>query len=205
MVTSKTIIEDHSLISKIDQAYYRIERIMALASGCAVLGLMVMAVLSVGGRNLLNRPLSGYVDWIELLMPLIAVVGISFVQRDGGHIRMDIFIARLQGRLLYAVELATTIIILSLLLCLTWGAWEHFLRSFDFTAPLWSRDSSMDINLPLWPAKLLIPLSFGVLCGRLALQIWAYGYGLITGQNPPAVPAVEDAATQASRKAAAVT
>ncbi len=48
---------------------------------------MVLAVISVGGRNLMNAPLPGYVDWIEQAMPLIAFMGIAFVQREGGHIR----------------------------------------------------------------------------------------------------------------------
>ena len=47
----------------------------------------------------LNMPLPGYVDWIEVLMPLIAFLGISWTMRQGGHIRMDILVGRLNGRL----------------------------------------------------------------------------------------------------------
>ena len=69
------------------------------------------------------------------------------------------------------------------MILLVWGTWAHFMRSFDFGAPWWSRDSSMDIALPLWPAKLLAPVAFGVLCLRLCLQIWAYTRALISGTD----------------------
>ena len=88
---------------------------------------------------------------------------------------------------------------------IVWGSWSHFLRSFDFAAPLWSRDSSMDIALPLWPAKLLAPCAFFVLCVRLALQLWGYILAFINNNDSPvAVPLVEDTASQAAREAAHV-
>jgi len=142
------------------------------------------------------------VDWIEQAMPLIAFMGISFTQRDGGHIRMDILVGALKGRALYTAEIVTTLAILLLMVLLVWGTWAHFDRSFDFNAPMWSRDSSMDIALPLWPAKLLAPVAFSVLCLRLLLQLWAYGRAFVTNdQTPVAVPMIADAATQAAMEA----
>ena len=86
-----------------------------------------------------------------------------------------------------------------LMVLLVWGTWSHFDRSFDFNAPLWSRDSSIDIGMPIWPAKLLAPVAFAVLCLRLALQVWGYGRALVLGLvEPVAVPLVMDAAAQAA-------
>ena len=202
MAGSSLVLTDDSRLSRIDQRLYRLERFLALVSGLAVFSLMVLAVVSVSGRNFANHPLPGYVDWIEQAMPLIAFMGISFTQRDGGHIRMDMLVGALRGRTLYLVEFFTTLVVLLLMLLLLWGSWAHFERSFDFAAPLWSRDSSMDISLPLWPAKLLAPVAFGVLCLRLALQLWAYGRAFWDGAGQPvAVPLVADAATQAAMEA----
>jgi TRAP-type C4-dicarboxylate transport system permease small subunit len=200
MATASLVLTDDSLLSRIDQALLRVERVFALVSGLAVFALMILAVVSVSGRNAFNNPLPGYVDWIEQAMPLIAFMGISFVMREGGHIRMDILVGRLRGRLLYIVELITTIAILVLMVLLVWGTWAHFARSFDFAAPMWSRDSSMDIALPIWPAKLLVPVAFFVLCLRLLLQIWAYGRAIRTG-TAIAVPLIADAAKQARMEA----
>lgn len=202
MAGQATVLEDGSLLSRFDQRLLGLERLMALISGFAVFGLMVLAVVSVSGRNALNAPLPGYVDWIEQAMPLIAFLGISYVQRDGGHIRMDIVISRLKGRALWLFELISVLLILVLMLALVWGSWSHFDRSFDFGAPLWSRDSSIDISIPIWPAKLLAPVAFSVLCARLVLQAWGYGRAFVQGlEMPAAVPLIQDAAAQAAAEA----
>lgn len=202
MAGQATVLVDGSRLSQLDQQLLKLERFLALISGLAVFGLMVLAVISVSGRNALNAPLPGYVDWIEQAMPLIAFLGISYVQRDGGHIRMDIVLSRLHGRGLWLFELVSVVLILLLMLALVWGSWSHFDRSFDFGAPLWSRDSSIDIGIPLWPAKLLAPIAFSVLCLRLALQAWGYGRALWLGLDAPvAVPLIQDAAAQAAAEA----
>ena len=202
MAGATAILEDGSLVSRLDRQLLKLERILALMSGLAVFALMLLAVVSVGGRNAANAPLPGYVDWIEQAMPLIAVMGIAYVQRDGGHIRMDILISRLHGRALWLFELISVLLILVLILALVWGSWSHFDRSFDFAAPLWSRDSSIDISLPIWPAKLLVPVAFSVLCLRLLLQIWGYGRAMILGlEHPVAVPLIQSAAAQAAAEA----
>ncbi|MEO0402065.1 MAG: TRAP transporter small permease [Pseudomonadota bacterium] len=200
MATASLVLSDDSTLSKIDHLLLRLERSFALISGISVFALMVLAVVSVSGRNAINAPLPGYVDWIEQAMPLIAFMGIAYVMREGGHIRMDIVIGRLRGRALYVVELITTLAVLLLMVLLVWGTWAHFQRSFDFAAPLWSRDSSMDIAIPIWPAKLMAPLAFGVLCLRLCLQVWAYSRAILTG-HAIAVPLIADAAKQARMEA----
>jgi len=200
MATASLVLSDDSILSKCDRTLLRLERVFALISGLSVFALMLLAVVSVSGRNAINAPLPGYVDWIEQAMPLIAFMGVSYVMREGGHIRMDILVGKLRGRFLYIAELITTLCVLFLMVLLVWGTWAHFARSFDFAAPMWSRDSSMDIALPLWPAKLLAPIAFGLLCLRLCLQVWAYVRAIITGEAI-AVPLVADAATQARMEA----
>ena len=202
MAGASLVATDDSLLSRIDRSLYKIEGYFALISGLAVFGLMLLAVVSVGGRNLFDRPLSGYVDWIQQAMPLIAFMGIAFTQRDGGHIRMDMLIGQLKGRWLYAAEFITTLAILLLIVLLVWGSWAHFERSFDFSMPRWSTDSSMDIGLPLWPAKLLAPVAFSVLGLRLVLQLVAYGRAFARNTDRPvAVPMIADAATVAAMEA----
>ncbi|SFL62671.1 TRAP transporter small permease subunit [Shimia aestuarii] len=203
MATGASVLENDSLLSRLDQNLYRIERFLALISGLAVFAIMVFAVVSVSGRNALNAPVPGYVDWIEQLMPLIAFMGIAYTQRDGTHIRMDILIGRLSGRALWAAEFITTLAALILMILLVWGSWSHFQRSFDFAAPWWSRDSSIDIALPLWPAKLLVPVAFSILCLRFALQLWGYGRAFVLGLSEPvAIPLIKSAAQQAADEAA---
>ncbi|MBL6779841.1 MAG: TRAP transporter small permease [Rhodobacteraceae bacterium] len=205
MAGSAAVLEDSSLLSRLDRALLRIERICALISGVAIFSLMFLAAYSVTGRKFFSSPLLGYVDYIEAAMPIIAIMGISYVQRDGTHVRMDMLVSSLKGRLLWLFELFSIILILLLMVALTWGAWEHFERSFDCARPLCSRDSSIDISLPIWPSKLVVPVAFGVLVLRLCLQAVGYGRALVLGlENPVAVPLNISVAEQARLEAHAL-
>lgn len=203
MASGASVLKDHSRLSKLDQLLYRLETALALISGFTVLGLIILAVVSVAGRNLFDQPLPGYIDWIEQFMPLIAFMGIAYTQRDGGHIRMDMLVNQLRGRLLWAVEAITTLFVLVLIVLLIWGSFSHFQRSFDFAAPLWSRDSTIDIGIPIWPAKLLAPVALSVLAVRLILQFWGFINAFIKNTDSPvAVPLTESIETQALKEAA---
>ncbi|MBM7066363.1 TRAP transporter small permease subunit [Actibacterium sp. 188UL27-1] len=202
MAGSATVLEDSSLLSRLDRALRPVEILFALISGLATFSLMFLAAWSVTGRAFFERPLSGYVDYIEAAMPLIAVMGVAYVQREGGHIRMDILVGALKGRILWMFELISVLLILVLMVALVWGSWAHFERSFDMGKPMWSRDSSIDIGLPIWPSKLIVPLAFGVLCLRLVLQAWGYGRALWLGlERPVAVPLIQSVAEQARAEA----
>ena len=202
MAASSTVLEDSSLLSRLDRALRPLERFMALVSGLATFSLMFLAAYSVTGRKFFNSPLSGYVDYIEAAMPLIAFMGISYVQREGGHIRMDILVSALRGRVLWLFELISVLLILILILGLIWGSWSHFDRSFDCARPLCSRDSSIDIGIPIWPSKLVVPVAFSVLALRLILQAVGYGRALVLGLSRPiAVPLIQSVAEQAKAEA----
>ena len=205
MAGQVAIIEDSSLLSRLDIILLKLERFCALISGLTIFSLMFLAVYSVSGRKFFNAPLAGYVDYIEAALPVIAIMGVSYVQRDGSHIRMDIFVSLLKGRALWLFELISVLLILVLILYLTWGAWLHFDRSFDCSRPFCSRDSSIDIGLPTWPSKLVVPFAFTVLSLRLILQSFGYSRALILGlKKPPAVPLVLSASEQAKIETEAI-
>ncbi len=205
MTRQVAIIEDTSLLSRIDLLLLKLERLCAFISGLTIFSLMFLAVYSVSGRKFFNAPLAGYVDYIEAALPIIAIMGVSYVQRDGSHIRMDIFVSFLRGRALWLFELISILLILVLILYLTWGAWLHFDRSFDCSRPFCSRDSSIDIGLPTWPSKLVVPFAFTVLSLRLILQAFGYSRALIFGlKNPTAVPLVLSVSEQAKNETDAI-
>ena len=202
MAGGAAVLEDSSLLSRLDRALLPIERFCALLSGLAIFSLMFLAAYSVISRKFFGAPMMGYIDYIEAAMPIIAIMGISYVQRDGTHIRMDMLVGNLSGRVLWLFELISVILILVLIVALTWGAWDHFARSFDCSRPFCSRDSSIDIGLPTWPSKLVVPIAFAVLVLRLLLQIVGYGRTFIYNiDRPVAVPLNLSVAEQAMHEA----
>lgn len=202
MAGASAVLEDGSLLSRLDRRLLILERFFALIGGLAVLSLMFLAVRSVGGREFFEAPLQGYTNWIEAMMPIIAILGVSYVQRDGAHIRMDILIGRLGGRTLWALEAFTVFLMLVLMIFLAIGAYDFFDRAFDCARPLCSRDSFDDINMPTWPYKLVVPIAFGLLCLRLALQVVGYTRAAVLGlERPVAVPLIQSIEEQARAEA----
>lgn len=204
-MSNAQVLSDQTSLGRLDRGLYKVEAFFALGSGVMTLTLMVLAVISVSGRHLFNAPLPGYVDWISQAMPFIAFLGLSYTHRDGGHIRMDLFIGRFQGRWMWLIEMFSSIFVLGVIILLIWGSWSHFDRSFDWASPLFSRDSTIDINLPIWPTKLLVPIMFSVLALRTVLQIWAYARAFANNtERPIAVPLPQSIADQAMAEAAMV-
>ncbi len=199
MSSSSTVLEDGSRLSLADRAYLRIESVLNLAGGIIILSLVLLAVMNVAGRKFLNLPVSGYIDWVEQAMAFFAFLGISYCQRSGGHIGMDIVIGALKGRILWFAELVSVVFMFLLTLILIYGSALHAWRAFDIG------DSSFDIELPTWPSKLVVTVALTVLAGRLILQLWGYMRAVKQGgDSPVAVPLIEDAEAQAAHEAETV-
>jgi len=176
------------VLVRLDGALARAERASALAAGLGVGVLILLASVQIVGRKAFNTPLPGFIDWVEQAMAVIAFLGLAYCQGRGGHIRMEIVLKKLSPRARIAAEAISILLSLAVVTVLIWGSWLHFARAFDWSAPMFSRDSSIDIGLPLWPAKLLVPLSFAALWMRMALQTWDFWRALLTGTEPLIVP-----------------
>ena len=199
MSGSATILEDGSKLSIADRLFFKLESLLNFVGGAVIFLLVFLATANVLGRWLFSLPIDGYVDWVEQAMAFMAFLGIAYTMRLGGHIRMDIMVAHLHGRLLWTVELISVCLMLIVTLVLIYGSYLHFWRAYDIG------DSSLDINLPTWPAKFVVPLALTVLACRLLLQVWGYVRAIREGRDSPvAVPLIESAADVAAREAEAV-
>ncbi|MGR5176400.1 TRAP transporter small permease subunit [Vibrio parahaemolyticus] len=197
---SASVLHDDTSLSKADRWFFRFESLLNLIAGLVIISLVALATVNILGRWLFSAPISGYIDWVEQAMAFIAFLGIAYTQRLGGHIRMDIVIGRMHGRWLWFTELLTTLLMLLVTVVLIYGSYLHFWRAYSIG------DSSLDINLPTWPAKLVVPVALTVLALRLILQIWGYGRAIRKGGDAPiAVPLIETAADVAAKEAESVT
>lgn len=196
MSGSATVLTDATRLSRLDRLLFALETRLTMIGGITIFALVLLAVANILGRWLFNQPVLGYIDWVEQLMAVFAFAGIAYCQRLGGHIRMDLLVGHLRGRAQWLSEFVTVLMMLVVTLILTYGSYLHFWRAFT------NGDSSIDIGLPTWPAKLVVPIALGLLSLRLALQLWGYARALRSGADEPvAVPLVEDAATAAQREA----
>ena len=183
-------------LERVDRAFGRVENAFNLAAGGLVFALMLLGVGQIVLRVVFNAPLIGYIDIVEVGMVGFAVLSIGFVQRVGGHVRMELLIGRLRGRALWIVEATGALAAALIVGVLIPYAYQHFERALEFG------DSTIDIELPTWPAKLVVPVALGLLLARLLVQLAGYlRLACRPHLQPVAVPMPKDAAAQARDEA----
>ena len=182
-------------LSWIDQALGRVEGGLNLLAGILVFALMFLGVAQIILRTVFRAPIFGYIDLVEVSMVGFAVLSIAFVQRMGGHVRMEVLVAKLRGRWLWLAEAFNTLLAVFIVAVLIPYSWNHFMRAFEFG------DSTIDIEIVTWPAKLVVPLALGLLLVRLLVQLAGYWrLFLHPGLVPVAVPVVRSIESQADEE-----
>ncbi|MGA7985306.1 MAG: TRAP transporter small permease [Burkholderiales bacterium] len=168
-----------STLGVFDVRLGRVETFFNLVAAAFIFALMLLGMAQVLGRQLFNHPISGYIDFVELSMATFAFLGVAYCQRLGGHVRMEMFLKIAPDRVRWAMEVFGTLIALFVIAVLTWYSFDHFLRAYRLG------DSTIDAELPVWPSKLIVPVSFALLWLRLLVQLVAY---LRLVANPAAEP-----------------
>ncbi|NVK33913.1 MAG: TRAP transporter small permease [Rhodobacteraceae bacterium] len=172
---------------KFDGALGVVENIFNLTAAGSILALMLLAVVQVFGRLIFNIPVPGFIDITEQAMAVFAFLGVAYCQRVGGHIRMEMILGRLKGRSLWLLELLGVVLVLIVVGLLIWGSYYHFGRSLNLG------DSTIDIGLPTWPSKVVIPIALSLLFLRLLLQAYGYLRLVINPEGTPyCVPLIHD-------------
>ncbi len=171
------------LVARLDRWLTPIERAFNLIAAWCIFALMLIGVAQVLGRKILNMPVFGYIDLIEISMATFAFLGIAWCEHIGGHVRMELVLSHLPDRLRYLLEVFGMLVALFLIGVLDWYSYEHFLRAFELG------DSTIDAEYPLWPSKLLVPVSFTLLWLRLFVHLLGYARLFVDpGAEPVAVP-----------------
>jgi TRAP-type C4-dicarboxylate transport system permease small subunit len=162
-----------------DKWLSKVENGFTLIAAVAIFVLMILGVWQVIGRTVFGLPVRGYIDMVELSMATFTFMGIAYCQRLGGHVRMDLFVRMVHGRARWLLEFITSLLPLALVGTLIFFSWEHFVRAYN------SGDSTIDMEYPVWPSKLIVPLSFSLLFLRISIQTIGYWRLLIWPKSEP--------------------
>ena len=157
-----------AVLRRVDAFVTTIENAFNLVAGILIFALMALGVVQIVLRTIFAAPLLGYIDIVELSMVGFAVLAIAYVQRVGGHVRMELLIQKLKGRYLWAAELLGTALAIFIVSVLIPYSYAHFQRAFEFG------DSTIDLELATWPAKLIVPVALSLLVIRLCIQFFGY-------------------------------
>jgi C4-dicarboxylate transporter, DctQ subunit len=156
-----------TLLRRADRLLAHIEDSANLIAAAAIFFLMFVGVVQIVGRTAFDFAIYGYIDWIEQASSLFAFLGIAYVQRLGSHIGMDLTMGW-PRHVRWRIELFGVVVAIVVVTVLIDASFANFRRAYTIG------DSTMDIRLPTWPAKLMIPLALSLLWLRLVLQIGGY-------------------------------
>tara|TARA_Y100001970_G_C14042024_1_gene754272 strand:- start:127 stop:612 length:486 start_codon:yes stop_codon:yes gene_type:complete len=148
---------------------------------------MILTSIQIISR-VFGYPWPAFLELSELAISIFAFLGVSFAQRMDAHIRMELLVASLKGRVKWIVEFLAT-----LLAFLVVGILIYYSSLFAIDAYVIG-DSTMDYLFPTWPAKILVPLGFTIWFFRLFLELFGYlRLAVNVDSDPKYVPIIKTA------------
>lgn len=181
-------------LASISNALAEVEDWLNVLAAVTIFAVMIGTVISILTR-LVWAPIPGYLDVSELSIAIFAFLGAAYAQRHGAHIRMEMVIGAIPGRARWLVEAIASLAALAMVLLLMRYSWDFFVFAWV------NGDSTVDYEIPTWPAKLLVPVAFAIWALRLGIESVGWLRLFLLGGEPVAVPIPESAEEQARREA----
>lgn len=153
-------------LDRVERWLDTVERALSFSAAILVLVLTLLTAAEVVLRYGFNSPIPGTWELSQLLLVGIVFLGFAHTQAKGGHVRVELLIARVGPAwrrgldlLGLAVGVAVFAVIFWVGLKDTWTAWAIA----DYTLG--------SVAFPIWPSKLMVPVGSLLLCLRLVVQI----------------------------------
>ncbi len=160
------------IVRTLEQGIRHAEEILIFIGIGMLTALMFLGSADVIGRYVFNRPISGAMEWSQILMAGLTLLGLGYAQAKGAHIRVDFFVIRYSPRIKLVVEIA--ILILTLVF-FAFILWQSAMIAFQ---DLRENRIVETICFPLFPVKLLVPLGSLVVCLECITQLVHLLHGL---------------------------
>lgn len=154
-----------SALAGADGILDRIENALIALSALSIFVLMMIGVGQVVARTVWDYWIPGYIDYAEQAAAIAAFVTLGYAERLRSHIRLDVLPSRLSGKPALVVEVFSILVAFVTTALLVYATWWSFLRAWQLG------DSTLDIQLPIWPTKLLVTVSLVLLLLRLGMRL----------------------------------
>jgi TRAP-type mannitol/chloroaromatic compound transport system permease small subunit len=135
-------------------------------SAVLILFIMMVTVVDVVLRYIFKTPLKGSYEFCEIFFLSSVFLGLAYTESFRGHVNVDILISRLSDQTNLVLEIFVLLISLPVGGLLIWQGTLAFLRSLSTGEYKWGL-----IQIPLWPARLMIPVGVAVLCLKIVSEL----------------------------------
>ncbi len=150
-----------------------LDRGLAYASAGLVVFMMLLGTADVLCRHLWNAPIDAAYDLLKFAMGGVAFFGLAYVQHERGHITVSFIHERLSKKASAVLDLIFLFAALVVIALVAWYGGKNALSAWR------AGDTTMGmVELPMGPAKMVVPIGGALLCLRLLSQIWEALAGL---------------------------
>ena len=154
-----------AIIRLLEKVQLVTERAMMVIAGAIVMLMMVLITIDVVCRKL-SLSFSGVYETIQILTVAVVFLGISYVQKMKGHIFIEIATTKLPLKWQQILDCIGYLIGIFICGIITWQsllvAWESVL--------IWEYAAGV-VQIPIWPAKLIVAIGFLFMTLRLMLDL----------------------------------
>jgi len=124
--------------------------------------LVFITTIDVALRKITNTSIRGSFEITEMGMVVIVFIALSYLQLSNGHIRVDMFVNKLPGRLRYIVDAFVLFVSFAVVIFIGYAGLQQTIKQFTAGIttgvvfwPLWPFVAFMTIGLVLYSLVLL--------------------------------------------------
>jgi TRAP-type C4-dicarboxylate transport system permease small subunit len=144
-----------------------VDRVVVVIAQLLLVAMVCVTFVSVVGRTFFNTSVPDDLLINEMIMVALVFLPLSYVQSVGGHLEVtvlsDLLPQKVQNALVTAA-LVLGIVVFGMVAYLSWGQFMEAWESGEI-------GYSSVLDIPEWPAKLLIPFGIAWWCLRMSVQL----------------------------------
>ena len=153
------------LINFLERIQIILEKAMMIVAGSIVMLLMGLITVDVICRKL-SISFPGVYETVQILTVAIVFLGISYVQKEKGHIFIKVATTKLPQKMQKGLDFLGYLIGLFICGIITSQsflvAWES-VTIFEYTSGI--------VHIPVWPAKVIVAIGFMLMTTRIVFDI----------------------------------
>jgi TRAP-type C4-dicarboxylate transport system permease small subunit len=153
-------------LERIEALLARGWQVLGVGANVALLAIMLGVSADAVLRYTLNRPLTGTLEGVELLLVFAVYAGLARTQAERGHIAVGLLTDHLTGRPRAALAAVAAALGLTLFLAVAWTTGGMALRSWQM-----AEYSPGLIAFPLYPSRVLVAFGTLFLCLQLLVEL----------------------------------
>ena len=144
----------------------RFFQLIALLSGAFLCAIMLLVAWAVFARYVLNNPVLGDQELVEIGMSLVVMMAMPFATISGAHIRVDILDQRLGNVGRWLGDLLSRCLGVYVIYLLINKTWDKMLDAYEY------KDVTNMIEIPVWIAYAAISFGMGLVALILLAQVF---------------------------------